>query len=101
MSLTSPETELHEARRLQHAQVRRITTAALISSCVGAILCFLFIFQILGLVLAATALWRMEQTGQGTEYRTRAIIAILIAILGLIIVLILILNPDMRLKWPT
>lgn len=75
--------------------------AALICACVGLVLCFLFIFQILALVLAVTALWRIEQTGFGTEYRVRAIVAMLIAILGLIIILILALNPDMRFKWPT
>ena len=58
-------------------------------------------FPILAIVLATVALWRIKQTGLGTEYRMRAIIAILIAILALIIILIPTLNPDMRMKWPT
>jgi hypothetical protein len=101
ISLTSPEPELDEAQRIQHAKIKRDTMIALICACVGAALCFLFVFQILALVFAIRALWRIEQTGLGTECRMRAIVSILIAIVALIIILMLILNPDMRLNWPT
>ena len=100
-SLKSPDSELDQAQQNQLAEIKRDTTIALILACAGVVLCFLFILQILALVFAVRALRRIEQTGLGAEYRMRAIFAILIAVIALILILIPILDPDMRFKWPT
>ena len=103
MSLISPGPELTESERILLAGIERDTRNAMIFASVGLILCCLLVFQIVALVLAIGALRRIEQTGLGAEYRMRAVVAILIAVLGLLILLAIILvqmNPESRMTIP-
>lgn len=84
------DTELSDNQKLQLINIKRDSRNALVCSIVSLVLPFALVFQIVAVVLGIKALRGIERAEIGEQYRTRAVVAMCIAGVGLILMLLFI-----------